>query len=123
MRIERFEDIEAWREGRKLVDMIYDISESDGFSQDYSVKNQIRSAAVSVMSNISEGFDRGTNREFIQFLAIARTSATEVKSQLYVASDRRYIERGQFESIYNQATSVRNLINGFIRYLKNVQRK
>jgi len=70
------------------------------------------------MSNISEGFDRGTNREFVQFLVIARASASEVKSQLYVALDRKYIDHSKFEGIYHQATAVISLIDGFIRYLK-----
>lgn len=117
-KIERFEDIEAWKEARELVNMIYDISAEGEFSKDFNLKDQIRSAAVSIMSNISEGFDRGTNKEFIQFLVVARASASEVKSQLYVALDQKYIDRSKFEAIYNQATAVINLIDGFIRYLK-----
>jgi len=118
MKIERFEDIEAWKEARKLVNMIYNISEEGQFSKDFSLRNQIRSASVSIMSNISEGFDRGTNRELIQFLVIARASASEVKSQLYVALDRKYINAEGFQEIYDQATRVISLIDGFIRYLK-----
>jgi len=118
MKIERFEDIEAWKEARKLVNMIYNISEEGQFSKDFSLRNQIRSASVSIMSNISEGFDRGTNRELIQFLVIARASASEVKSQLYVALDRKYINAEGFQEIYDQATRIISLIDGFIRYLK-----
>jgi len=118
MKIERFEDIEAWKEARKLVNMIYNISEEGQFSKDFSLRNQIRSASVSIMSNISEGFDRGTNRELIQFLVIARASASGVKSQLYVALDRKYINAEGFQEIYDQATRVISLIDGFIRYLK-----
>jgi four helix bundle protein len=117
-KIERFEDIEAWKEARKLVNMIYDISEEGQFSQDFSLKNQIRSASVSIMSNIAEGFDRGTNKEFIQFLVVARASSSEAKSQLYVALDRRYIAHQKFDEIYQQANKVISLIDGFIRYLK-----
>jgi four helix bundle protein len=117
-KIERFEDIEAWKEARKLVNMIYDISSEGEFLKDFNLKNQIRNAAVSIMSNISEGFDRGTNKEFIQFLVVARASASEVKSQLYVALDRKYIDHANFEGIYHQATAVISLINGFIRYLR-----
>ncbi len=65
MKIERFEDIDAWKDARKLVDMIYDISDKGDFSKDFSLKNQVCSASVSIMSNISEGFDRGSDREFI----------------------------------------------------------
>ena len=118
MRIERFEDIEAWKEARKLVNMIYDLSNEGLFSKDFSLRNQIRGASVSVMSNIAEGFDRETNREFIQFLIVARASASEVKSQLYVGLDRNYIERGEFGRMYQQASKVISLIDGFIRYLK-----
>ncbi len=123
MKIERFEDIDAWKDARKLVNMIYDISDKEDFSKDFSLKNQIRSASVSIMSNRAEGFDRGSDREFTQFLVIARASASEVKSQLYVAMDRGYIERGDFKTIYEQANSVINLINGFIRYLRKPRPK
>ena len=118
MKIERFEDIEAWEEARNLVNMIYDISNEGLFSKDFSLRNQIRGASVSVMSNIAEGFDRGTNREFIQFLIVARASASEVKSQLYVALDRNHIHQNKFDKVYQQATKVISLIDGFIRYLK-----
>jgi four helix bundle protein len=118
MKIEKFEDIEAWKEARKLVNAVYDVSEKGEFSRDFSLKNQIRSASVSIMSNISEGFDRGSDREFIKFLVIARASASEVKSQLYVALDRGYIKDSEFRVIYDKVTGVIGLINGFIRYLK-----
>ncbi len=118
MRIERFEDIEAWKEARKLVNMIYDISDKQKFSMDFGLKNQIRNASVSVMSNIAEGFDRGTNREFIQFLIVGRASASEAKSQLYVALDRKYITSGKFHEVYDQISKLISLIDGFVRYLK-----
>jgi four helix bundle protein len=118
MKIEKFEDIEGWKEARKLVNAVYDVSEKGEFSTDFSLKNQIRSASVSIMSNISEGFDRSSDREFTQFLVIARASASEVKSQLYVALDRGYIKDNEFREIYDKITNVINLINGFIRYLR-----
>ena len=118
MVVEKFEDIEAWKEARKLVNAVYDISHRGEFSVDFSLKNQIRSASVSIMSNISEGFDRGSDKEFIQFLVIARASASEVKSQLYVALDRGYIKDSEFRAIYDKVTGVIGLINGFIRYLR-----
>ena len=116
--IQRFEDIEAWKEARGLVNLIYNISEKREFAKDFSLKNQIRSASVSIMSNIAEGFDRSSDREFIQFLVIARASSSEVKSQLHIALDREYIDHGDFEAISGQANSVISLINGFIRYLR-----
>ena len=118
MKIERFEDIEAWKEARNLVNMIYNVSNEGLFSKDFSLRNQTRAASVSVMSNIAEGFDRGTNREFIQFLIVARASTSEVKSQLYVALDQNYIHQNKFDKVYQQATKVISLIDGFIRYLK-----
>ena len=118
MRIERFEEIDAWKKARKLVNMVYDISDDGLFSRNTSLKNQIRSASVSIMSNVSEGFDRGTNKEFVQFLIIARASTSEVKSHLYVALDRKYTGPEKFQEIYDQATKVTSLIDGFIRYLK-----
>ena len=118
MRIERFEDIDAWKETRKLVNIVYALSNEGEFSKDFGLKNQFRSASVSIMSNIAEGFDRGTNREFIQFLVIARASTSEVKSHLYVALDRKYVNQEKFEETYNQATKVTSLVDGFIRYLK-----
>jgi four helix bundle protein len=118
MRIEQFEDIEAWKEARKLVNMIYDISDKEEFSRDFGLKNQIRNASVSVMSNVAEGFDRGTNREFIQFLIVGRASASEAKSQLYVALDRKYVTSDKFHEIYDQISKVVSLIDGFVRYLK-----
>ena len=118
MRIERFEDIEAWKEARNLVNMIYDVSDKERFSGDFGLKSRIRSASVSVMSNIAEGFDRGTNKEFIQFLVVGRASASEVKSQLYVALDRRYITSDEFREIYDHLSKLVSLIDGFIRYLR-----
>jgi len=118
MKIERFEDIEAWKEARKLVNMIYDATNEGEFSKDFGLKNQIRNASVSIMSNVAEGFDRGSDREFIQFLVIARASTSEVKSQLYVALDCNYVDQDNFDNICQQATKVISLIDGFIRYLK-----
>ena len=115
--ITRFEDIEAWQEARKLSAFVYSITKRGDFSRDFGLKDQVRRSAVSVMSNIAEGFDRGGNKEFIQFLYIAKGSAAEVKSQLYVALDAGYITKSIFQNIYNQANTTAQLIGGFIRYL------
>jgi four helix bundle protein len=122
MRIFRFEDIESWKEGRILCRMVYDASENSRFKNDFGLKDQIRRAAVSVMSNIAEGFDSRSNAEFRRFLVMARRSASEVKSQLYVAVDRSYINRKDFEVIYDQCDKVGKLINGFIRFLSSSQK-
>ncbi|MBM3118682.1 MAG: four helix bundle protein [Chloroflexi bacterium] len=120
MTIERFEDIKAWQEARVLAKMIYDAVNSDkGFSNDYKFREQIQSATVSIMSNIAEGFSRRTAKEFIQFLFIAKGSAAEVQSQLYVALDQGYISQQEFEELYSKSDGVARLISGFIRYLLN----
>ncbi len=120
MKIEKFEDIKAWKEARKLVKEIYDIFRN---TKDYGFKDQIQRAAISAMSNISEGFDRGSNKEFIQYLVISRSSVSEVKSLSYAALDIGYIDEKTFERISEQCLKVSNLLNGFIRYLKTSPRK
>ena len=120
MKITRFEDIEAWQEARKLVKMVYSvIKRSSKFRKDFRLVNQVQDAAVSTMSNIAEGFARRSNREFIQFLFISKSSATEVQSQFYVALDQEYITQEDFERIYNQAEVVSKLDSGFIKYLQS----
>jgi four helix bundle protein len=120
MKITRFEDIDAWQEARKLVKMVYSvINKSPKFKKDFRLVNQIQDAAVSAMSNIPEGFSRRSNREFIQFLFISKSSAAEVQSQLYVALDQEYINQDDFEKIYNQAEIVSKMDSGFIKYLKS----
>jgi len=116
--IEKFEDIKAWQEARELLKSIYEITSKGNFSKDWELKNQIRRSAVSVMSNIAEGFDRSSDKEFIQFLRIATGSCSELKSQLYAALDQKYIINELFSKIYQKATEVTKLINGFIRYLR-----
>mgnify|MGYP001591886119 FL=1 len=123
MKITRFEDIKAWQEARKLVKMVYDvINKSPKFRRDFRLVNQMQDAAVSSMSNIPEGFSRKSNKEFIQFLYISKSSAAEVQSQLYVALDQEYITQEDFDSIYNQGEIVSKLDSGFIKYLHS-QRK
>ena len=100
MKIERFEDIDAWKEARKLVKMVYAaINGNNRFQKDYRLCNQIQAAAVSATSNIAEGFSRRSNKEFTQFLFISKSSAAEVQSQLYVALDQDYITQQIFEEI------------------------
>ena len=117
-RIERFEDIKAWQEARVLVSMVYETTKSTkGFSNDYRFREQIQSAAVSIMSNIAEGFSRRSTKEFAQFLFVAKGSAAEVQSQLYVALDQGYINREKFDELYSKSDGVARLISGFIQYL------
>ena len=118
MKIERFEDIQAWQEARVLTQMVYAVSTKGRFAQDRRLASQIQAAAGSVMNNIAEGFDAQSDKEFIRFLIYARRSATEVQSELYIALDQQYITDEEFTAIYEKATEAKRLINGFIRYLR-----
>jgi four helix bundle protein len=118
MKITRFEDIEAWQEARKLVTMSYElIKKNEKFQKDFRLVNQFQAASVSFMANIAEGFTRRGNKEFTQFLFIAKSSAAEVQSHLYVALDQEYASQVDFDSIYNQAETVSKMVSGFIKYL------
>jgi four helix bundle protein len=116
--IKRFEDIQAWQAARELTQMVYVVSTRGRFARDYRLRDQIQGSAISVMSNVAEGFDARTDREFIRFLGYARRSATELQSQLYIALDQSYITQEEFGHIYAQATKTKSLIGGFIRYLE-----
>jgi four helix bundle protein len=117
--ISRFEDIEAWQTARKLANTIYDLTESGKFEKDYGLKNQIQRAAVSVMSNIAEGFESHTQAIFIDLLGRAKGSAGEVRSQLYLAFDRHYITQTQFDQAHNLTDKVSRQIYRFMEYLKS----
>jgi four helix bundle protein len=117
-KVERFEDLRIWQASREIVSTVYRITAVGAFSRDFSLRDQIRRAAVSVPSNIAEGFSRHSNKEFIQYLFIAKGSAAEVQSQLYVALDQEYILQEQFDEIYRQLETVAKQISRFITYLK-----
>src|SRR5262245_54509747 len=102
-KIERFEDIVSWQKARVLTRDIYDATKSAQFSNDFGLKNQIQRASVSSMANIAEGFERGGDNEFIQFLSQAKGSCGEVKSHLYVALDQAYISTSAFDQLYGNA--------------------
>lgn len=116
--IERFEDIKAWKIGRELTRGVYTISKLRSFSRDFGLRDQIRRAAGSIMHKIAEGFDAGSNPEFIRFLGYAKRSCTEVQSQLYVALDESYIGEDDFDTLYHAAGEARAAIRGFIDYLR-----
>ncbi len=123
MIIEKFEDIESWKEARKLTNMIYDITKNSKFKDDKNLCNQIQKASTSIMSNIAEGFEHQSDREFIKFLYIAKASAGEVRSQLYISLDQRYIKKDEFKELYDQVKIISKLISKFIIYLKSCQKK
>ena len=106
MKIERFEDIEAWQLARKLTQKVYHLTKKPGFAKDYGLKRQIQDAAGSSMHNIAEGFDSETNAEFIRFLRYGKRSCTEVQSELYVALDEKYISHNEFKDVYEQARRI-----------------
>ena len=123
MKIERFEDIAAWKKARVLVKRVYSITKNEKFSKDFALVNQIRRAAISVLSNISEGFERGSNTEFLQFLYIAKASCGEVRCQLTVALDQGYINDGEFEEMRDLTRKVSGTIGNFINYLRTSKMK
>lgn len=116
---QRFEDIEAWQKARELTKAIYALSNDGQFARDFGLRDQIRRASVSIMSNIAEGFGRGGNKEFIQFLSTAKGSASEVQAQLYVALDAGYINQDQFQKLYSETEATARMIAGLLRYLQN----
>jgi four helix bundle protein len=117
MKIERFEDIESWQLARVLTRCVYAETKTQPFSRDYGLKDQIQRAAGSIMHNIAEGFDGGSDAEFAKFLRYAQRSASEVKSQLYVALDQEYVSSSKFQELYDQTSKVHSKIGSFIAYL------
>ena len=117
MRIDRFEDIEAWQLARELTRKVYNLTKKAGFDKDFGLRGQIQNAAGSSMHNIAEGFDSESNPEFIRFLRYAKRSCTEVQSELYVALDQKYINNEEFQNVYDLAGRTRAAIRGFIKYL------
>ncbi len=115
--IGRFEDIKAWQAARDLVSVVYRVSGRGKFEKDFGLRDQIRRASVSVMSNIAEGFERGSDREFCRFLYIAKGSAGEVRSHLFVASDLGYLTSDEFDDLRARAEEVAKALSGFITYL------
>ncbi len=117
-RIERFEDIIAWQRARELTRAVYGCTKAGPFARDFGLRDQVQRASVSVMANIAEGFERGGDREFVQFLSNSKGSCGEVKSHLHVALDQRYVTQIQFEGLYAQADETSRLIAGFMKYLQ-----
>jgi len=114
----KFEEIEAWQKARKLTVGIYACSGSGIFAKDFGLRDQIRRASVSIMSNIAEGHDRGGTGEFIQFLSMAKGSAAEVRCQLYVAFDQAYVSADVLTELSEMAEEIASMIGGLIKYLR-----
>jgi four helix bundle protein len=119
---EKFEDLEAWQLARSLVSKVYASTRAGAFEKDYGLRDQIRRAAVSVMSNIAEGFDRRTDSSFQSFLVIARGSIGEVRSQLYVALDQQFIDQRQFDDMQRDVIRIGKMLTSLLQYLRSSPR-
>ena len=118
-KVEQFEDLLCWQKARELNRMIYKVYNQGPFSRDFSLQNQVRRASVSVMSNVAEGFERGGDKEFIQFLSTAKGSCGELRCQLYVALDEAYLNETDFKRFYGMCEEISRMISGFMTYLRN----
>ncbi|HEY3313179.1 MAG TPA: four helix bundle protein [Anaerolineales bacterium] len=114
-----FEEMESWQKARKLAGMVYELTRREQFSRDFGLRDQIQRAAGSIMHNIAEGFEAGYDPEFVRFLRIARRSASEVQSELYLAQDAGYINQDELKNAYALSVETKKLINGLITYLSN----
>lgn len=113
----RFEEIEVWKEARELNKEIFQLTQNYSFKKDYKFRNQIRASSGSIMDNIAEGYERGGNKEFIQFLYIAKGSCGETRSQLHRAFDFNYIDQHDYETIVNKCITLSIKISNFISYI------
>ena len=114
-----FEEIEVWQKARQLTREVYKVSSKGAFAKDFGLRDQMRRACVSIMSNIAEGYERGGTKEFLQYLSVAKGSAGEVRSQLYVASDQDYLTESVFEELSNRAKEISRMLTGLMSYLRN----
>ncbi len=117
-KVERFEDLEVWRHAKLLASTIYRLTNGAAFARDFGLRDQIRRAAVSIVSNIAEGFGRKSNFQFLHFLEIASGSTAEVEAQLYIALDLGYISQSQFDETFEDANRVGQMLTIFMQYLR-----
>ena len=118
-KITRFEDLPVWKDARKFANAVYTLTFSEAFIRDYALRDQTRRAAISIMANIAEGFDRDSGKDFIRFLRYSIASASEVRSHLHLASDLEYINETQHRQAIREALSISRQIGGFIKYLES----
>lgn len=121
--ITKFEDIIAWQKARELNKIIYNESNSQYFNKDFALKDQIRKSTISIMSNIAEGFERKSNKEFTYFLNVAKGSSGELRSQLYICLDLKYITQETFNQCQTLVSEISGMLNGFISYLDSKNKK
>ncbi len=118
-KIEKFEDLDCWKAARELTNLVYEVSEKGKLRTDFDTKSQFKRAALSSMNNIAEGFTRVSQKEFMRFLDIARSSAGEVKSMTYILDDQNYIPKEDIETLHKTVDKTIKLTLGLLRYLRN----
>ena len=123
MAVKNFEDLNVWRQARQLTQQVYRLTKSEKFMKDFGLRDQIQRATVSIMSNIAEGFERGGNQEFVQFLYVSKASCGEVRSQLYVAFDQGYITDNDSEKLLQSFRRLSGMISNLITYLRQSDMK
>lgn len=116
--VEKFEDLEVWKSAHEIARLVYEASSRERFARDFALVNQIRRAAISILSNIAEGFERNGDKEFVQFLLVAKGSCGEVRAQLYVALDQSYVDETSFDDIKGKLNETGRMLSGLIRYLR-----
>ena len=120
-RIQRFEDLPVWKLSRQLTAGIYKITKVGDFNRDFALRDQIRKASISIVSNIAEGFERDGDREFLQLLSVAKGSCGEVRAQLSLALDQQYISNSEFKELATEASEISRQLSGLMRYLRQSQ--
>ena len=121
--VKKFEDLQVWQKSRAVNVQIYKLSNKNTFSRDFALRDQIRRAAISIVSNIAEGFERNGNKEFNQFLSIAKGSAGEIRAQLYIAKDLEYITEEEFNDTMSSLAEVSKMLSGLMNYLRITEMK
>ena len=116
--VKTFEGLICWQKARELNGMVYKISANGIFAKDFGLRDQIHRASISIMSNIAEGFERGGDKEFAQFLSNAKGSCGEARCQLYAALDEKYLSEAEFNQLSERSLEVSRLISGFMAYLR-----
>lgn len=122
-RTQSFEDLKVWKAAREVTNLIYEATEGNSFSRNFALRDQIRRSTISVVSNIAEGFERNGNKEFINFLFIAKGSCGEARAQMYLALDRQYVTGFEFDLIQTKLKEISRMLYGLIRYLKDSDKK
>jgi len=121
MKVQEFEDLNVYQRARELTNRVYELTRNGTFARDFGLVDQIRRASVSIMSNIAEGFERGTNAEFVQFLYFAKGSSGEARAQLLIAFDQKYIAQADYEDLTDRCRRISGMLSNLINYLRQPQ--